>query len=127
MQVNIPGSIIDPSYRYTRDLIKISIFHSNGGMTKLENINLIVEQLGCELDEILKFIKKHISCSIINKNGIFIKKIESADNLEEIIEEYIEKEILCKKCNNPEFNIDIQKKKKYKICKACGAHRIATI
>jgi translation initiation factor 2 beta subunit (eIF-2beta)/eIF-5 len=116
VKVNIPKSNDDPTYRYKRDKIEIEIHNNNGGMTKLNNIEIISNQIGCELDEILKFIKKSINVNLIQKNGIFIRKIETQNNIEEKIEDYIQKEILCKKCKNPEFI----KEKNKKICKACG-------
>lgn len=122
MQVNIPKSINDPSYRYKRDIIKIEIQNSNGGITKLSNIEIISNQLGCQVNDILKFLKKKINTSTIEKNGIFLKKIETQDNIEKIIEDFIKIEILCPKCNNPEFNVE-SGKKIIKICKACGHSR----
>jgi translation initiation factor 2 beta subunit (eIF-2beta)/eIF-5 len=123
MKVNIPKSNIDPTYRYKRDLIEIQIQNTNGGITKLTNIETICGQLGCTVDSLLKYLKKKTNTSTIEKNGIFLKKTETSDNLEKFIEEYIKTEILCPKCNNPEFNLEINKKTTIKACKACGNTR----
>lgn len=123
MKVNIPKSVIDQTFRYKRDVIEIQIQNSNGGVTKLINIETICTQLGCELDSILKFLKKKTNTSMIQKNGIFLKKTETIDDLEKFIEEYIKSEILCPKCNNPEFNLETTKKSLTKTCKACGHSR----
>jgi translation initiation factor 5 len=123
VKVNIPKCNPDPSFRYKRDVIEIVIHNNNGGITKLNNIDKISEQLGCQIDDIVKFIQKKSNTGIIKKDGIFLRKIDTVDNLEIIIEEYIKKEVLCPKCNNPEFNVDIQKKKTIKTCKACGHTR----
>jgi len=120
VKVNIPKSINDPTYRYQRDTIKIEIHNNNGGMTKLDNIETISNQLGTELDHVLKFLKKSLNVNLIQKNGVFIRKIETQNNIEDKIEEYIQKEILCVKCKNPEFTLENTKKDKKKTCKACG-------
>jgi translation initiation factor 5 len=120
VKVNIPKSINDPTYRYQRDTIKIEIHNNNGGMTKLDNIETVTTQLGSELDDILKFLKKSLNVNLIQKNGVFIRKVETQNNIEDKIEEYIQKEILCIKCKNPEFTLEKTKKDKKKTCKACG-------
>ena len=124
VKVNIPKSINDPTYRYQRDTIKIEIYNNNGGMTKLDNIETVSTQLGCELDDILKFLKKSLNVNLIQKNGVFIRKVETQNNIEDKIEEYILKEILCNKCKNPEFILEKTKKDKKKTCKACGHTQI---
>jgi len=122
-KVNIPHSNIDPTYRYKRDKIEIIIQNTNGGITKLLNIDKIATQLGCEQSNILKFLKKKINTSIIEKNGPFLRKTETVDNLENVLEEFISKEVLCPKCSNPEFNAEKINKSTIKTCKACGYSR----
>lgn len=120
-KVNIPRSNIDPTYRYKRDKFEIVIQNTNGGITKLLNIDKIAQQLGEDESSILKFLKKKCNTNIIEKNGPFLRKTETVDNLENIIEEYISKEILCPKCSNPEFSVE--ESNKIKTCKACGYSR----
>ncbi len=122
-KVNIPKSAIDPTYRYKRDKIEITIQNTNGGITKLLNIDKIASQLNCDVSDILKFLKKKANTSIIEKNGPFLRKTETIDNLEIMLEEFILKEILCPKCNNPEFNSEKIEKNEVKTCKACGHSR----
>lgn len=122
-KVNIPSSVNDPTYRYKRDKIEIVIQNTNGGITKLLNIDKIAIQLGSTQDDILKFLKKKANTGIIEKNGPFLRKSETVDNLENILEEYILKEVLCSKCSNPEFSTENVKKTCIKTCKACGHSR----
>ena len=49
-KLNIPRSVNDPTYRYKRDKIEIVIQNTNGGITKLLNIDKIALQLGCEVN-----------------------------------------------------------------------------
>jgi len=123
VKVNIPRSNTDPTLRYKRDKIEIVIQNTNGGITKLLNIDKIAEQLGCEVGDILKFLKKKANTSIIEKNGPFLRKTETVDNIENYLEDFINKEILCPKCNNPEFNTEKNNKTIIKTCKACGNSR----
>ena len=120
VKVNIPRSTTDPTYRYKRDKIEIVIQNTNGGITKLLNIDKISQQLGSTQEDILKFLKKKANTSIIEKNGPFLRKTETVDNLEDMLEEYISKEVLCGKCNNPEFTAEKVDKTFIKTCKACG-------
>ncbi len=123
VKVNIPKSVDDPTYRYKRDKIEIIIQNTQGGLTKLVNIDKIAEQLGSTVENILKFLKKKINTSIIEKNGPFIRKVETVDNIENVIEAFIKAEVLCPKCNNPEFSVTEDKKTITKTCKACGHTR----
>lgn len=123
VKINIPSSVRDPTYRYKRDKIEIVIQNTNGGLTKLLNIDKIATQLGCEITDILKFLKKKANTSIIEKNGPFLRKTETVDKLEEMLEDFISKEILCPKCNNPEFTSEKIDKNFIKTCKACGNSR----
>ena len=123
VKVNIPKSNPDPSFRYKREQIEIQIHNNNGGITKLVNIDKIAEQLYSQPEDLIKFIQKKSNTGIIKKDGIFLRKTDTVDNLENIIEEYIKKEVLCPKCNNPEFNTETTKKSVTKTCKACGHSR----
>jgi len=123
MKINIPSSIIDPTYRYTRDKIEVQIQNSNGGMTKLLNVDIISKQLNIESDELLSHLQKSAKTTVIKKNGHFLRKIESVENIEIMIEDYIKKYVICPRCSNPEFTIEVNKKLTSRTCKACGYKR----
>jgi translation initiation factor 5 len=122
-KVNIPSSNRDPTYRYKRDKIEIVIQNTQGGITKLLNLDKIALQIGTTQDDLLKFLKKKANTSVIEKNGPFLRKSETVDNLEKMLEEYILKEVLCPKCSNPEFTSEKVEKTEVKTCKACGYSR----
>jgi translation initiation factor 2 beta subunit (eIF-2beta)/eIF-5 len=117
-KVNIPKSNQDPFFRYKREEIKIQILNNNGGVTKLLNIETIASSLNSSVKDILSFLKKKLNTTIIEKD-LIIKKVETVNRLEELLEEYIKLNILCPKCVNPEFT----EEKKMKTCKACGFSR----
>jgi translation initiation factor 2 beta subunit (eIF-2beta)/eIF-5 len=122
-KLNIPRSVNDPTYRYKRDKIEIVIQNTNGGITKLLNIDKIATQLGSTQEDILKFLKKKANTGIIEKNGPFLRKSETVDNLENMLEDFISESILCPLCKNPEFTEEKIKKACIKTCKACGHSR----
>ena len=127
MKVNIPKSNNDPTYRYKRDQIEITIQNIKGGVTKINNLELIAQQLGDNISLLIKFLKKKTNTSITqnDKTGIIINKTETVSKLEEYLEEYIKKFILCPNCSNPEFVFDNNGKSNdiTRNCKACGAQR----
>lgn len=120
MKFNIPKSMTDPTYRYKRDQIDITVQNIKGGITKFNNLDVISKQLGDEPSFIIKFFKKKTNTSITdNDKGIIINKVENVDKLEEYLEEFIQKYTLCPKCSNPEFTLE----KCTRICRACGIAR----
>lgn len=121
-KVNIPKSNIDPCFRYKREEIKIQVINNNGGVTKLLNIEAISTTINSSVKDILSYFKKKLNATIMEKD-LIIKKVETVNRLEEILEEYIKFNILCPKCVNPEFTEQIEKKTKIKTCKACGFSR----
>lgn len=134
MKVNIPKSNVDTFFRYKRDEIEIKVINTNGGNTELSNIKLISDQLGEDIELIIKYIKKKINTNITKKNDVYIiNKIITKNDIEDIIEEYIKNYILCKSCSNPEFTKTKTKKEETKkeetkkeetrTCKACGSSR----
>ena len=124
MKVNIPKSNLDTFFRYKRDEIEIKSLNVNGGSTELSNINIISNQLGDDLELIIKYIKKKINTNITKKNDLhIINKILTKNELEDILEEYIKLFVLCKSCLNPEFSKTKTKKEEIRTCKACGTSR----
>ena len=110
--INIPSDMIDPFYRYKRHPIVVNYIKKNNGITTLENIIIIAKELNRNRKDIIKFLQKQIGVSINNKNQI--NKIIPQELLEEYLEIYINNNVLCKKCNNPETDIQLN------CCLACG-------
>lgn len=123
-KINIPSNISDINYRYKRERINITILNNCGGVTQINNLDNIAESLGENKNNIISYLKKNLNVSIDKKN--IIKKIETVDNLEILLENYISEFILCKNCNNPEFIENLTNKKNgqnNRMCKACGKSR----
>ena len=113
MKVNIPNDIVDPFYRYTRQIIQLEKLNKMNGIIQINNLDIIAKQLGRDPLVIIQFFRKKLGVAINKKNQIRSTKI-TVDILEDLLEIFIKKHVLCKQCNNPETDSLTF------ICKACG-------
>jgi translation initiation factor 2 beta subunit (eIF-2beta)/eIF-5 len=100
----------DPFYRYKRDSVVISDHKLYSEWT---NANTILNQLKCDKIHFKKHLRKVLNQQITDtKTGFKFKSL--CINLEEFLEAYICKYVICIICGIPEMNW-IDKK-----CRACG-------
>src|SRR5438128_2348406 len=99
MSINI-GNADDPFYRYTRPL---SIVENNCGKTKIINLKQICQALETKGKYLLYYIQLEKSVPI-KKNGEIISIIPK-NEIEILINKFIEQYILCNKCHYPELTI----------------------
>ena len=115
-RVNIPQSTLDPFYRYKRERIVVS--SGKAKTTILTNLDVIAKQLNRSPADLLSYLQKKTATSAFTKPiGYILKGEFSADTLDDLIDEFIEAEVLCSTCGNPETDIDSKKR----TCRACGA------
>lgn len=114
MSKNI-GNSIDPFYRYRRP---ISIVTHRKNFTIIKNLTEIAKALETEPDYILHYIKLTKSVSITNK--LEIKSVIQLEQIEDLIDKFIDEFILCENCILPEIVIKPSHTKLYFSCKACG-------
>lgn len=115
MSVNI-GNVKDPFYRYTRP---VSVVTHKSGKTTITNLLEIAKALQTNSLYILHYIKLKKSVAVTSSGDI--KSVIHQKDIEELINEFIDKYILCSKCNLPETIIkSTDKKKLYFCCNACG-------
>lgn len=124
--INIGGQTDDDSYRYKMpSLVAKKEGKGNGTKTVFVNISDISKSLnidpiyptkffGIELCSHSSYNKKTDRCIV---NGHY-----STENLQKILADFIEKFILCDRCNLPETIIRVDKKREMVIkkCAACG-------
>jgi translation initiation factor 2 beta subunit (eIF-2beta)/eIF-5 len=119
--INIRGSTDnpDPFYRYKMESVSLS---SQGVKTAFMNIDSICLSLKRDRNDIIKFLRKYFGSAFEYKNNCLLttKKDMSKDDLQNAIYKYIEENVLCKKCRNPETEVVKEKKKDIKRCKACS-------
>ena len=114
MTTNI-GNVIDPFYRYKRP---VAIILNKGKSTIIENIKDIAMALHTKESYMLYYIQLEKSIPITSKGAI--KANMNKNEIEKIINDYIEKYILCNKCNYPELVTKKDNKKLYFSCNSCG-------
>lgn len=112
--INI-GESDDIFYRYKRPVAIIDI---QSGKTIITNLNDIAQAINTKPSHILYFIQLEKSTSVTNKGEIKIILLKSV--VEDLIEKYIAKYILCNICKYPELETKKINKKLYFNCKACG-------
>ncbi len=116
MKVPIPNNAsttFDPFYRYKRDSL---VTKQEKHFIVLENLHEIAKQLNTPLKNLISFLNKKLGQQLKpdkNKNSNLIRVKPTNNNLEECIEEYIEKYIICNKCGLPELNEN-------DVCNSCG-------
>jgi|LakMenE18May11ns_1017448.scaffolds.fasta_scaffold9935445_3 translation initiation factor 2 beta subunit (eIF-2beta)/eIF-5 len=118
--INIRGKkeIIDPFYRYKMGKVIITKEKTKIIFT---NIDKIAKELDRTSQEIVSFLKKFFGTSFTYSDGkANTTKQLSQEELQNAIYEFIEINILCRKCSNPETEIVEEKNKKIMRCKACN-------
>jgi translation initiation factor 5 len=134
MSVNIPKSIKDSHYRYKRPELKLT-YHTHI-RTILENIHEVSKAIIIPPEYPLKFIGYELgSQTEIKGNEYTISGKHPLDKLEDCLEKFISKYVICssKGCKLPEVNIFIKNNEIRGKCKACShiaaldnKHKMAT-
>jgi translation initiation factor 2 beta subunit (eIF-2beta)/eIF-5 len=122
--LNIPSYVKDPGYRYTMPRIQTVTQGSGGGVkTKWENIIAVAKALKVPTDYPLKFMAKELGSQTEIKNDVYlISGSQANDKLQQILDKFIEKYVLCPKktCKLPEISIFIKGGEIRGKCRACG-------
>lgn len=129
INISLPDKFNDPNYRYKREKAIVSYSAKNGSVTNLSNFSVITSNLSRCLgsvkynnkvsEKILKIMKKTLGVNIDVKidRGEYEVSIRGKigdGKIEEIVQSFIAKYILCSNCHLPEIN------GLTKTCRACG-------
>ena len=120
--LNIGGDTNDQFYRYRMPKLELAFENKKGGITVIKNIEIIAEKLERPVKMIGKYISKNIGCSAKMKSGkgmILVGKWDDV-RLNELIQQFIDKFVLCPGCGNPETDYEESKRKIVLKCRACG-------
>ena len=126
-ELNIPSTIKDPHYRYKMPKIQVvSQGSGNGIKTKWINLPEVSNALKVPVEYPLKFIGRELGSNTeIKANSYLINGSHTADKMQEVLDKFIKKYVLCPKCKLPEIHGKISiKKEKGEIrclCRSCGA------
>ena len=120
-KINMNGDLTDPFYRYKMPEV---IVKQQGSFYVFLNIDDICAEKGGinrPLSDIQKFLNKNLHTSFTYKNKSLITSAPITKVLiQNMIFQYINKFIICTKCNSPETYIITQKNKSFNNCKACS-------
>lgn len=99
--------------------------HVQGNRTVLSNFIQIAETLGREPEHLLKFILKELATpGEIKKTGaIIIGSKVPASRINEKIQLYAEKYVICKECGRPDTKLIREGDVLYIRCMACGSKK----
>lgn len=98
--------------------------HIQGNKTIISNINEIVEILRRPIAHIVKFLQKELATPGEVKGNflVFGTKI-SASRVNEKLEEYVNKYVICPVCKKPDTKLKKEGDFVFIICQACGAKK----
>jgi len=98
--------------------------HIQGNRTILSNFSQIAQHLGRTQEHMLKFILKELATpGEIKKTGTIIGSKVSASRINEKIQEYAEKYVLCKECGKPDTKLEKEGAVTFVRCMACGSRK----
>lgn len=100
----------DPFYRYKMDKINITVKNKKTNLTNLINVS---STLKIDPKILFRYITSKLATFGQEKNDSFIiSGVFDIDKIQNLIYDFIDINILCKKCKFPEVSNGI--------CKACG-------
>jgi translation initiation factor 2 beta subunit (eIF-2beta)/eIF-5 len=115
--INVNGSV-DPYYRYKMHPIKGVPIAKNGGTTVIFNAEQIAHEIYRELADLKSCFAKGTAGRVqIIGTSLHIPGTHDSESLQRILSRYINDNVLCQKCGNPET---VTWKKKKRRCQACG-------
>jgi translation initiation factor 5 len=111
-------TLFDPNYRYQIPTIEISHMIKKGTkITILSNLDSFCKDLDFDKEILLNVIAKKLSC---RKSNDYLVGEYSNKEIKDIIYNFIQKYLLCQKCDKPEVVLKYKKDKIKQKCKACG-------
>lgn len=122
--VNIVRSNPDPFYRYKMEKIQSKIEgKGNGIKTVIVNLSSVAQSLARPGSYVIKYFGFELGAqTTINPSDDrwIINGAHEASKLQDYLDGFISKFVLCKKCKNPETDVVIKDGRILLDCKACG-------
>ncbi|KAJ9299725.1 hypothetical protein DTO271G3_2609 [Paecilomyces variotii] len=122
--VNIRRDITDPFYRYKMEKLQSKIEgKGNGIKTVVVNLNSVAQSLSRPPSYVIKYFGFELGAQANAKptdDRWIINGAHDAPKLQDYLDGFISKFVLCKKCKNPETDVVIKDGRILLDCKACG-------
>jgi translation initiation factor 2 subunit 2 len=98
--------------------------HIQGNKTIISNINEIVETLRRPAAHIVKFLLKELAApGELKKSFLVLGTKISAARINEKIEEYVKRYVICPECKKPDTKLKKEGGFLFITCQACGARK----
>ena len=122
--VNIRRDVTDPFYRYKMEKIQSKIEgKGNGIKTVIVNLSSVAQSLARPGSYVIKYFGFELGAQT-NTNPAddrwIINGAHEASKLQDYLDGFITRFVLCKKCKNPETEVVIKDGRIILDCKACG-------
>jgi translation initiation factor 5 len=121
--VNVRRDVTDPFYRYKMEKLQSKIEgKGNGIKTVVVNLNTVAQALARPPSYVIKYFGFELGAQANAKptdDRWIINGAHDAPKLQDYLDGFIDKFVLCKKCKNPETEV-ILKDRIVLDCKACG-------
>ncbi|KAL2831578.1 domain found in IF2B/IF5-domain-containing protein [Aspergillus pseudoustus] len=122
--INIRRDVTDPFYRYKMEPLQSKIEgKGNGIKTVVVNLNSVAGSLSRPPAYVIKYFGFELGAQANAKptdDRWIINGAHDAKKLQDYLDGFISKFVLCKKCKNPETDVSIKDEKIILDCKACG-------
>ncbi|KAJ9665762.1 eukaryotic translation initiation factor 5 [Coniosporium apollinis] len=122
--INIRRDVTDPFYRYKMERLQSKIEgKGNGIKTVIVNLSSVANSLARPPSYVIKYFGFELGAQT-NTNPAddrwIINGAHEASKLQDYLDGFISKFVLCKKCKNPETTVHIKDGRITLDCKACG-------
>ncbi|KAF2201792.1 hypothetical protein GQ43DRAFT_448556 [Delitschia confertaspora ATCC 74209] len=122
--INIRRDVTDPFYRYKMERLQSKIEgKGNGIKTVIVNLSSVAQSLARPPSYVIKYFGFELGAQT-NTNPAddrwIINGAHDAAKLQEYLDGFISKFVLCKKCKNPETDVNVKDGHIVLDCKACG-------
>ncbi|KAL1305827.1 hypothetical protein AAFC00_003988 [Neodothiora populina] len=122
--VNIRRDVTDPFYRYKMERLQSKIEgKGNGIKTVIVNLHNVADQLARPPNYVIKYFGFELGAqtNIDPKDDRWIiNGAHEASKLQDYLDGFINKFVLCRSCKNPETVVNIKEGRILLDCKACG-------
>jgi translation initiation factor 5 len=122
--VNVRRDVSDPFYRYKMERLQTKIEgKGNGIKTVVVNLTSVAQSLARPGSYLIKYFGFELGAQTNldpADDRWIINGAHEANKLQELLDGFISKFVLCKKCKNPETDVQIKDGRIMLDCKACG-------
>ncbi|KAK7713623.1 eukaryotic translation initiation factor 5 [Botryosphaeria dothidea] len=122
--INVRRDVTDPFYRYKMERLQSKIEgKGNGIKTVIVNLSNVAQQLARPPSYVIKYFGFELGAQTNNNpsdDRWIINGAHEAAKLQDYLDGFISKFVLCKKCKNPETEVNIKDGRILLDCKACG-------